>query len=99
MRALALIERLDQRLDNAHSAVVRTRITPRFEIMRFRNLPMTKLGSFIAILTEMNPQLRHLEHPIFVELKISRRVVNGIAADDNQQLNVAVVNVVNQLLQ
>ena len=58
MRALALIERLDQRLDDRDRAVVGARVAPRFEIMSFRNVPVTKFGSFIFVLAEMNAQLR-----------------------------------------
>src|SRR5258705_3603060 len=58
---------------------------------------MTKLGSLISILAEMNAQLS-FEHPIFIELQISRRVVNRITANDNQQLHAAIVEIVEQLL-
>ena len=98
MRALAFIERLDQRLHDRDGAVVRTRVAPRFEIVSFRNVPVTKLGSFVFVLTEVNAQLR-FEQPVLIELQIGRRVVNRIAADDHQQLNAAAIDIVDQILQ
>ena len=95
---LALIERLDQRLNDRDRAVERTRVAPRFEIVSFRYVPVTELRSFVFVLTEMDTQLR-FEHPVFVEFQISRRVVDRIAAEDNQQFNAAGINIANQILQ
>ena len=49
MRSLAVVKRLNQRLDNRHRAIVRTRIAPRFEVVRFRNVPVTKLRSLVFV--------------------------------------------------
>ena len=48
-RALAVIERSDQRLDDADGAVVGAGIAPGFEFVRLVHVPLTEFGGFVLI--------------------------------------------------
>ena len=52
VRALAAIERLDERLNDADRSVVGAGIAPGFKIVRFRNVPLAKLGGLVAMRAE-----------------------------------------------
>src|SRR3989440_4943164 len=95
MRRAAAVERRDQRLHDRDGAVVRARIAPRFEKMRLRNMPMTQRRRLIVVLTEVNAKL-HLVHRIG-ELEVGRRRVDRIAAEDDQDVDLAAVHVADQV--
>ena len=82
MDTLVLIERLNQWLDDGYRAIVGTRIAPRFEVMRCRNVPVAKLRCFVFVKTVMHAQHNFVQ-AIEIELQINRRVVSRIAANDN----------------
>ena len=95
VNALAVVKRLDQRLNDRHRSVVGTRVAPAFEIMLFRNVPVAKLGRFVEMRSEMNAK-RDLVHPLGVQLQIGRRVVNRISAEDDEHLHASGVDVGDQ---
>ena len=65
MRRLATVKRLDQRLHDRDSAVVRTRVAPRFEIVSGGHVPVTHLRSFVFVLAEVNAHhVRMLFKPV-----------------------------------
>src|SRR6202030_4245067 len=53
INTLAAIERSNQGLHNAHGAVVRTSIAPRFKIMRFVHMPLAEFGGLVLIKAEV----------------------------------------------
>ena len=57
---------------------------------------MTQGRRFIVVQTEMDAE-RHLAHDI-AELKVDRRGVDRIAADDDQSIDPALVHVVGEIL-
>src|SRR5438105_15066533 len=98
MRGLAFIKRRDQGLDDRYCAVIRTRVAPRFQIMRRRNVPVTNLGGFVVVETQMRAQLHFLQ-PVEIKPEIYGRVVSRITADDDQRIDSAGVDVGYQLAQ
>ena len=56
VRGAPVIKRRDQRLDDAHGAVVSARIAPGFEVMSFRNVPVAELRGLVVLQAEMNSQ-------------------------------------------
>src|SRR6185503_18708376 len=61
VRRFAFIKRFDQRLNDRHGAVVRTRVAPRFEIVRSGYVPVTEVRSLVFVLAEMNAELNFLK--------------------------------------
>src|SRR5207248_6950597 len=57
VRALAAVERGDQRLDDRRCAVVRARVAPRLQEMRFRNLPVAQLRRLVVVQAQMRAKL------------------------------------------
>ena len=94
MHRLPAIEWLDQRLQDRHGAVVRTRISPRFEKMRGGHMPVTNLRSFVFVLAEVNAHhLLVLVEAFESQLEICRSVVDGIAAENYQLFNYARIDI------
>src|SRR5258707_1039359 len=56
VNALAVVKRSNQGLHDADRPVISARITPGFEIMRFADMPVAKLGSFVVVKAEMNAE-------------------------------------------
>ena len=52
--ALAVVERLDQRLNDADGAVVGAGIAPGFEIVSFGNVPLAEFAGLVAMGAEIN---------------------------------------------
>ena len=77
-----MIERGDQRLHDADSAVVGASITPGFQKMSLRDMPMAEFRSFIVVETAVNPQRNFQE--LLCELQIRRRREDGIAVENQQ---------------
>src|SRR5882672_6400732 len=61
-------------------------------------MPVTKLGSFVVVETQVRAQLNFVQ-PIKVQPEINRRVVSRITADNDQRIDSAGVNVGNQFAQ
>ena len=98
MRGPAFVKRRDQWLHDRHRAVVRARVAPRFQVMRGRNVPVTNVGSFVVVETEVRAQLNFIQ-PVQIQPEINRRVVSRIAAQDDQRINAAGVDVVDEFAQ
>src|SRR6266850_1957071 len=49
MRRARVIKRRDQRLNHRNGAIEAARIAPSFQIVRFRHMPRTMLGSLIEV--------------------------------------------------
>ena len=97
VRRLAAVERRDQRLHDAHRAVVGAHVAPRFEEVRFRNVPVTERRGLVLVETEVRAHGDLLQR--LVELQIDRRRVDRIAAEDEQELDRAGVHLADQLAQ
>src|SRR6266404_9309896 len=94
----SFIKRSNQRLHDRHGAVVRARVTPRFKVMRGRNVPMTNLRRFVVVEIQMGTQLDSVQ-PIIIKPEVGGRVVSWIAADNDQCVYCISINVVDQLAQ
>ena len=55
-RALTVIKRSNQRLDDADCAIVSAGIAPRFEFVRGIDMPLAEFGGFVLIEAVMNTQ-------------------------------------------
>ena len=99
MRALAAIKRSDQRLHDAHGAVVGARIAPSFQIVRIVHMPVAEFGGFVLIEPEMNAQRKLRILKCVGETEVCGRVVSRIAAKDDQHVNFAATHVGNQFFQ
>ena len=81
MQRNAIVERLDQRLNNRGRSVERERVAPRFQKMRRWNMPMTLCRGFVRMDTMVHAQLHFLEST--GETEVSGRVVDRISAQYN----------------
>ncbi len=98
MRGLAVVKRRDQRLHDCDGAIVRARVAPRLEVMRGGNVPVTDIGRFVVVETQVRAQLNFVQ-PIQIEPQIDRRVISRIAADDDERFYSAVVDVSDEFAQ
>jgi len=89
------MQRREQRLNDRHRPIMGTCVSPRFEEMRFRNMPMTPRAGFVVIRAEMNTK----RHPIETrrERQVRRSSIHGIAAEDEQHIHVARVHFIHEL--
>ena len=96
--SLAFVKRSNQRLHNRRGAIVRARIGPRLEVMRHRNMPVTNLRRFVVVEIQVRAQLNFLK-PIEIKPEIDRRAVCRIAANNDQRLDFADVDVTYEFAQ
>ena len=95
--AAPVVERRNQRLNQAGRSVDGACIAPLLQIMRGIDMPMAELARFILIEAVPHPQW-NLVHRVG-EVQVLRRVVNRIGADDHQQIDIAAVHVIDQFFQ
>ncbi len=88
---MCAVQRSDQRLDDTDSPIERARITPGFEVMRFRHVPQAILGRLVEMRTQMY-RVRDFAN-LGREIEIVRCVINGIAAKDQQRRDLAGFNI------
>ena len=93
----ALVERLDERLNDRDRAVVRARVRPRFEEVGFGDVPVAQLRGLVVVRAEVDAEAHLLKAR--AEVEVGRRVVDGVAADDDEHLDLALVDVGQQLSQ
>src|SRR5260370_40307388 len=100
-----VIERRDQRLNDAERAVESACITPSFEVMRFGDMPVAELGSLVKMRADVDRVLDGLTLFPFVKfdlgrkIKIMRRSIDGIDAENEKSLDFSVVDVAAQFAQ
>ena len=99
MGALAAVERLNQRLNDADRAVVGAGIAPGFEIVRFGNVPLAKLGGLVAMRAEKHFQIDGIRFQRRSEFEFGGRVVNRVAAENQQQIDFAGAHVFDERMQ
>ena len=75
----------DQRLDDAERAANRARVSPRFEVMRARNVPLRLGGCFVDRVPERD-RVRDLRHGRG-EVEIGGGIEHRIAAEDDERLD------------
>src|ERR1700728_1975276 len=80
MCRLAVIERLDERLNDTYCAIVGASIAPRLEIMGFGHMPLEKFGRFVAMAAEKYLQTDGIRLQRRRKFKFRRRVISRIAA-------------------
>ena len=91
--ALAVVKRRNQRLDDARRAVVGASVTPGFEFVRRVDVPLAKLGGFVLIESVMNAKRNFAARHRVGKVKIGGRVVDRIAAENDQQIDFAAAHV------
>ena len=99
MRALARVERRDQRLDDADGSVIGARIAPGFEVMRFIHMPVAVLRSLVLIKPVMDAERDVGALQRVGETEISGRVVDRVPAHDHQQIHFARAHVGHKIAQ
>ena len=97
MRRAPVVERRDQRLDDRDRAVVRARVAPRLEVVRLGDVPVHVHRRLVVVRREVRAE-RHLVHRLD-EREVARRVVDRIAAEDDERLHGAGVHVGDELLE
>ena len=91
--ALAVVERSDQRLDDADGAVVGAGIAPGFEFVSRIDVPLAEFGGFVLIEAVVNAQRNFAALQCVGEIQIGGRIVGRIAAENDQQIDFAAVHV------
>ncbi|PYX22190.1 MAG: hypothetical protein DMG82_15295 [Acidobacteria bacterium] len=99
MSALAGVEWRDQGLNDAGGSVVRAGIAPGFKRVRFVYMPVAILGGLILVETVMDPDRDVGSLERIGEAEIGRRIVDRIAAHDDQHVDFARPHVGNQVAQ
>ena len=97
MRRYPIKERRDQGLHNRDRAVEGPRVTPTLQLMRLRNVPVALGGSLVIIESQVDAQGNLLKS--LRELQIGRCIKNRIAAEDQQDIDIAGVHVLDQRAQ
>ena len=99
MRALTVIKRSNQWLDDTHRAIVSTAIAPSFQIMRIIHMPLTELSGFILIepMVNANRNIRIFQR--ISETKIRRRIIGWIAAENDQHVDFTSAHIRHKLLE
>src|ERR1700730_10324276 len=85
MERVAVIKGSNQRLNDAHGAVIGASVTPGFQKMCLRDVPVAGLGGLVIVEAEVNAQLDLQD--LLRELQIRRRGKDWIAAEDEQSRN------------
>ena len=91
--ALAVVKRRDQRLNDAGRAVVGAGVAPGFEFVRRIDMPLAKLGGFVLIEAIVHAQRNLAARHSVGKVKIGGRIVNRIAAENDQQIDFAATHV------
>src|SRR5229473_4554937 len=96
---MCAIERCDQRLNHTHSAVKGAGIAPRFQVVGFADMPITKLGSLVKMGADVDDVFDLFPICFWVklefrrEIEIVRRGVNRVDTENQQRLDLAGVHV------
>jgi len=62
-------------------------------------VPLAKLGSFVLIQAVVDAELCFAVLKCVSEIQIRGRIVNGISAKDNQQIDFTALNIIDEILQ
>ncbi len=89
------VERSDQRLNHRCRAVKTARVSPGFQFVRLRNVPVAQRRCFVFINTQAHAE-RHLRQNCF-EVQICGRVINRVAAQNQKCRHASGANVRGQL--
>src|SRR6267143_2474751 len=102
---MRVIERRDQRLNHAQGTVESASVAPGFEVMRFGDVPVAKFRSLVKMRAEVNRVLDFLAVRFRIEfyfgskIKVVRRGVNRIDAQNQQSLHFAGIDIGAELAQ
>ena len=86
---------LDQRLDRRDGAVVRSRVSPSFEEVSLRNVPLAGGRCFIEVASEVDCQVDLSESTD--EVEIGGRVVGRVGAEHEERGHFAVRHLLGEL--
>ena len=98
-RAASRVKWLNQRLNNRDGAVIGARITPRFQVVRFVDVPVAKLCRLVIVQTEMDAKRDVGIFERIGKTQIGRRVISRIAAENRQQIHFPCPHVARQIAQ
>jgi len=84
-RALAVEERLDQRLRDAQRTVPRASVAPRLEEVRPGQAPSAFAPGLVVVQAEVDARPHFRERG--GEFEVLRRVVHGVAAEDDERVH------------
>ena len=99
VRALAVVERRDQRLHDAHRAVIGAGVAPGFEIVRLVHVPLAEFGGLVLVKPEMHAERNAWTLERVGEAKVGGRIVGGIAAQDDQHVHLGGAHVGDQVFE
>src|SRR5208282_5716241 len=91
MGRTSVIERRDQRLNNGRGAVVSASIAPRFQVMRFGNMPVAIGGSLVEVRAKVNSSGNALE--LGNEIEVVFFFDNTATTENEQQIDFACIHI------
>ncbi len=99
VRALAVVQRGNQRLHDAHRAVVSAGVAPGLEIVGLVHVPLAEFRGLVLVETEVHPQRNVGVLERIGESEVGGRIVGRISAQDDQHVHLAAAHVGDQVLE
>ena len=93
----AVVQGLDEGLLQGDGSIEGARVAPRLQVVRLRQTPLAELRGFVVVEAEVDAQARLAD--AVAHAQIDRRVEHRIAADDQEQVHRAGVQIFHQVLQ
>src|ERR1700688_562302 len=97
-RALAVIQRGNQRLNDTDRAVVSASIAPSLEFVCLVDVPLTELGGFVLIKTKVDAERNLAVFQDVRKIEIGWRVIGWIVSQNNQPVDFASTDVGDEIL-
>ena len=97
--ALALVQRRNQRLNDADGAIVGAAVTPCFEIVGLVDMPVAEFRGFVLVKPEVHPERDAWALERVGESEVSGRIVGRIPAKNDQDVHLAAAHVGDQVLE
>src|SRR5206468_12138791 len=98
-RRMGVVKRRDQRLNYADGAVKGARITPALQVVRLRDVPLALFGSFVEIEADVDGVADFGGSQLGDEIEIVGSIVNGVATENQQSVDLTSFNVGAQFAQ
>ena len=99
VNAFSAVQRRNQRLNHAQRPVIRPRIAPGFQIVRFVDVPQAKLSRFVLVKTHVDPEWDLGVLKRIGKTQVGRCIVGRIAAQDQQHVHFPAPHIGNQIAQ
>src|SRR2546430_4305414 len=101
-RGVRVVQRRNERLNHAESAIEGARIAPGFEVVRFGDMPIAEFGGLVKVRADVDSVLDGLTLPLFVKSQLGRKVeivrcrVDRINAKNEKCFDLPIVDVAAQ---